>query len=165
MSTVPELYRLQCQGVGDTEFRRMCESPKDEREEILGQTYRHLFSTSPSAQPLRADFVDGEGLVVQAGQHRVLEAKRAGVPFLPVHVSAPEVQQLEKLRTAFETEVRGLGAEHALVPDVQRRHEEHQQLDRQLSSDARPGVPDHHPGRERLEPERERDWLRPERER
>ena len=67
MSAVPELYRLQLQGTPESEFRRMCDSPTSSHDEQLGTTYRHLFSPSASAQPLRAEFVTGKGLMVTAG--------------------------------------------------------------------------------------------------
>lgn len=159
MAAVPEIYRMQCRGVTDTDFQRAGQAPPNTPERAIGDTYCHLFSASPSSQPLRADFVDGRGLVVQAGQHRVLAAREEGVPFVPVHVSAPDWEHIEKLRNACESEVRKAGTDFQQVPELHRRHDEHiygQDRERPLEQ---------HRGRERLEPERERDWLHPERER
>jgi hypothetical protein len=159
MGSVPQLYRLQADGLNDADFRRFVDTPRNEQERMLGETYRHLFSTSPSAQPLRADFVEGRGLVVESGQHRVLAAKEAGVPVVPVHVAAPDWPQLEKLRDTLGAEVRTLGSQYQRVPDLHRQHDEHRYRE------AREDQPKLHIGRERTQPEPERNRLRPERER
>jgi hypothetical protein len=162
MRRVPEIYRLRHQGVTDKDFARMATSPSSPQERELGSTYRHLFSTSPSAQPLRASFVEGRGLVVDAGQHRVLAAQMQGVSFLPVHVSAPDETQLNQLQNAFEQDVRLLAPELSNLVDVQRAHDENHYPEHALE---RLRYVERHPGPERLEPERESGWRYPERER
>lgn len=163
MARVPELYRLQLAGTSDAEFKRMCDTPRTEQERLLGDTYRHLFSMSPSAQPLRAEFVEGTGLVVQAGQHRVMAAKQLGVPYVPVHIAAPNQAQLEHLRTAFEHDIRELTPHMQSVPELHRAHNRHMYPGSQTL--ARQPPLERHQGPERLEPERELGWRRPERER
>jgi hypothetical protein len=160
MATVPELYRMQLNETTDADFRRMCENPTSERERLLGTTYRHLFSPSPSAQPLRAEFYDGRGLLVTAGQHRVIEAQRLGVPYLPMHVTVPDRIHLDRIREACDGEVRDLTPDLSDVPKLQRLHDE-----RFYPNRDRHRVLERHPGPERLEPEREIGWRLPERER
>jgi hypothetical protein len=160
MATVPELYRMQVAGTSEGDFVDMHTHPRSEREQILGSTYGHLFSPSPSAQPLRAEFIDGQGLLVTSGQHRVMEAHRLGVPYVPMHVSFPDMEHLERIRAACEDEVRSLTPDMSEVPEIQRTHDARFYPERD-----RHRAMERHQGPERLEPEREIGWLYPERER
>jgi hypothetical protein len=160
VSTIPELYRRIDSGACENDFRRMNGSA-DPKDRLIGETYRHLFSGSASAQPLRAEFLDGRGLLVTAGQHRVLEARKLGVAYLPVHVEVPDREHLDRLRSACEQEVLRRTPELSDVPAAHRRQDQcfYPGRDR----DVRPV--ERHPGPERLEPEREIGWRFPERER
>lgn len=160
MSCVPQIYAMRTAGVSDRQFQRMAQDLSDERNRVLGETYRHLFSTSPSAQPLRASFHEAHGLMIDAGQHRVQAARDAGVTFLPVHVSAATAGQLMRLRDAFERDLRVLAPDLPDLVEVQRAHDAQHYPERsaiRLHGDM-------HQGRERLEPERETGWRFPERE-
>jgi hypothetical protein len=95
----------------------MGETAQTETERLLSDTYRHLFSQSPSAQPLRADYVGGQ-LVVQSGQHRALAAQAAQVPVLPVHVAADDATRLAEIEAACTREVRALGGFYNAVPSL-----------------------------------------------
>jgi FAD/FMN-containing dehydrogenase len=160
MATVPELYRLQLAGVAEQQFRQFAEAPRNTAEQRLGSAYRDLFSSSPSAQPMRAEFIDQRGLVVQAGQHRVEAAKQLGLPYVPVHVAAPTSDDVRKLQDACEQEVARLTPEMAGVVQLHRAQDMRAYPDRE-----RVFQPERHIARERAEPERDRDWRSPERER
>jgi hypothetical protein len=122
MRDVPEIYERLEHGATDADFRRMMDAPADAHERELADTYRHLFSTSPSAQPLRAEVDDGGRLQVVAGQHRVRAAQRDGVPLLPVHVAAPDEPTLDAVRQEVEDRTRSL--DPAAV-ELHRRYDEH----------------------------------------
>lgn len=98
MRRVPEIYLRIQHGETGTNFDRMASAPQSTHERELGETYRHLFSESASAAPIRADLCSDGQLVVQAGQHRVRAAQQAGIPVLPVHVAAPDQVTLGRLR-------------------------------------------------------------------
>ncbi len=158
MATVPDIYSRLAAGTTDAEFHEMYEHPRDQHERIMGETYKNLFTPSQSAQPIKATWVDGRGLVVDAGQHRVLAAREAGVPLMPVHVAAPDDVTFYRIRAACEDETARTGP--ARIIDVQRKYDE------ALYPDRTPlRVPDRHPGIERLEPTREERFRYPERER
>jgi hypothetical protein len=160
MSSVPEIYSRLSSGTTDSEFRQMYEHPQNEHEACLGQTYQRLFRSSDVDQAIQADWVDGKGLEVQAGRHRVAVAQELGVPFLPVHVAAPDPATLYRIRATCEDEVCRLQPDMAHVVEVQRRLDADFYPDRELQR-----TPDRHPGIERLEPTRESRFNYPERER
>ena len=162
MATVPEIYRMQLEGVGEQEFFRMANCPGSDREQIIGSTYRHLFSNSPSAQPLRCEFVDGSGLLVVAGQHRVIEARELGIPYLPMHVSFPNPENRDRIERQCDDEVR------RLTPDLARVPELHLELTPRFypRRDGDGGrYIDGYPRLDKAEPERENNSRVPERER
>ena len=122
MVGVPRIYGLLANGTSDAQFRRMtaADAPAAARE--LAATYRHLFSTSPSAQPLRADLGPDGQLTVVAGQHRVCAARAAGVALLPVHVRAVDDRTLRALRARLEPDARAL---QPAAVEVHRRYDDH----------------------------------------
>ena len=162
MRNVPEIYRLRHEGLTDADFHRLANSPTNDRERNLGETYRNLFSTSPSAAPIRASFHEGSGLVVDAGQHRTAAAARLGLPYVPVHVSAPDEYQLDRLRTAFEGSVRQRTPDLPNVPNIHRdHHQQHypertREVVRMTDPAAGNSEIEREIGRERRAPERER---------
>ena len=108
MGRVPKIYQMLERGTSDAEFRRMATSPASPEERELGETYRNLFSTSPTAQPLRAEVGPDGRLTVVAGQHRARAAREAGVPLLPVHVAAPDAETLRAARADLEAQARAI---------------------------------------------------------
>ena len=155
MACVPELYRLQLDGYGPDDFRRLGNFPGSDVDRLLGTTYEKLFSEV--GQPLRGEFIDGKGLMVTAGQHRALEAMRVGVPFLPIHVTFPDQEHLARIREACNSEVNRLAPEMASIPALDQILDERFYPDRQRST-----FGDRHAGPEALEPVRERGWRNPE---
>jgi hypothetical protein len=127
MRDVPKIYaRLQA-GATDADFHRMSTSPASPEERQLAETYRNLFSTSASAQPLRAE-LDGGQLRVVAGQHRVRAAQETGVPLLPVHVAAPDEAQLAATRARMEEQVARVDPE---VVRIHRAYDDHHRRQRE----------------------------------
>lgn len=122
MQNVPKIYSMLEHGTTDADFHRMVTSPISPEERQVGETYRHLFSTSVSAQPLRAEVYPDGRLTVVAGQHRVLEAQAANVPLIPVHVAAPDETTLTAVRSDLEARAR---AEHPAEVETQRLYDEH----------------------------------------
>jgi hypothetical protein len=127
MGYVPRIYEMLARGISDADFHRMVQAPRNTQERHLGETYRHLFSTSASAQPLRADLTPDGRLTVQAGQHRVRTAQAAGVPVVPVHVSAPDEAALKALRSKVEPEAQALQPSSS---KLHRAYDEHFQAER-----------------------------------
>jgi hypothetical protein len=156
MACVPELYRRQVDGATDVDFRRMSQSPPGTHERQLGDTYRHLFSTSPSARPLTADLLADGRLLAVAGQHRLAIAKDLGLQYVPVHVTARSHEELERVRTACEAEILRLdpSARPTLIQQRQRDSKLHTEAERERTSD---GPSDG------LKYERDIGWQRPER--
>lgn len=158
MAAVPEVYRMLENGYRDVDFYRMSTSPINDHAREVGEAYRHLWSDSPSAQPLRAEFVDGVGLQVVKGQHRALAARAEGVPFVPVHVSAPEQVTLDRISNQMESEVAALDPQAVAI---HRTYDAHQ---RQIREEA-PSLPTVRPLHEHLELELDRAWWTPDRRR
>ena len=102
---VPEIYRRLVAGGSDEDFRGMVTAPLNDYERLLGQTYTHLFTTRPGAERLEAEYVEGRGLVVTRGRHRIAAAQRLGVPVMPVHVRARNEAQLSQVSRLCESQV------------------------------------------------------------
>lgn len=148
MGNVPTIYSMLGRGATDADFRRMAtaDSPAD-RE--LAETYRNLFSTSDSAQPLRAELGPDGALTVVAGQHRTRAAQEAGISLVPVHVAAHDEAALQAVRADLETQARAISP--GLV-DTQRVYDEHQRAVRESQAT---------PVRSPAEPDRARDPTAP----
>ncbi|MGY4856851.1 hypothetical protein [Cryobacterium sp. AP23] len=102
---VADVYARLQQGFTESDFRAMAASPLTPDEKQIAETYRHLFSTSRTAQRIEAEFIDERGLVLTQGRHRALAAQKIGVPFLPVHVRAVDNETLARLSEQLEHEV------------------------------------------------------------
>jgi hypothetical protein len=128
MRDVPRIYARLEGGATDADFHRLSGAPAGSEDRQLAETYRQLFSTSASAQPLRAE-LDGGALRVVAGQHRVRTAQESGVGVLPVHVSAPDEASLAAVRSRLEAQVDPqLAALHRAYDDHHRRQREQEHL-------------------------------------
>lgn len=158
MGNVPEIYSMLEQGYRDEDFHRMGESPLNPHERDLSESYRHLWSTSPSAEPIRAEFVDGAGLQVVKGQHRVRAAQAQNIPYMPVQVAAKDAPTLEAISVQLEHDVSRLDP-HAVA--IHRIYDQHQ---REVSDQVRL-PPTVRPLPEHLELERDRPWSTPDRRR
>jgi hypothetical protein len=97
-ATVPAIYDRIADGwsPGDFAAARWSRDPQDQQ---VGQTYVTLFQTSPAGKSLAAVY-DGMNLVVEKGNHRVRAARSIGVPVLPVWVSAPNTDDLDRVEVA-----------------------------------------------------------------
>ncbi len=122
MQNVPKIYSMLEHGTTDADFHRMATSPTSPEDRELGETYRHLFSTSASAQPLRAEVYPDGRLTVVAGQHRVVEAQAANVPLIPMHVAAPDEATLIAVRSDLEARARAV---HPAEVETHRLYDAH----------------------------------------
>lgn len=104
VASIPEVYRLRAQGTTREEFQRMARSPRSPQERLIGATHERLFD--PSLAPLRADINPAGRLEAVAGQHRLREAQRQDLAYVPVQVSVRSRDELERLRAESEKEVR-----------------------------------------------------------
>jgi hypothetical protein len=127
MGNVPKIYEMLEHGASDSDFHRMATAPASPEERELGETYRHLFSTSPSAQPLRAEVGPDSRLTVVAGQHRARAAQDAGVQLVPVHVAAPNDEVLRLARADLEARARAIRPADV---ETHRIHDEHWRAER-----------------------------------
>lgn len=99
MSQVPALYGALESGKTACQIAGM-ERSHDPAERSLATTARHLFATSPSSRPLRADLDQGQ-LTLVDGNHRVFAAGLEGVPFVPVKVTARSQQELQQVVSTY----------------------------------------------------------------
>lgn len=105
VSAVPEVHRRIAAGFTGADFHQMSVAPLTEDERIVGDAYAHMYAPSGRESRLEAEFQDGVGLVVTRGRHRFAAAEEIGVPFLPVHVRAPDQQALDRISAQLEGEV------------------------------------------------------------
>ena len=122
---VPQIYGLLNSRSGRETLGRL----RVDEDPLLWETYRDLFTDSPSANGLRAEYLPDFGLLVVAGQHRVQAAKRARIPYLPVHVQCSDRKSLAAVRDACESEALRRAPSLGCVPAV------HRELDRAFYPD------------------------------
>lgn len=115
MRRVPSVYAELGAGAQGEDFQRLRTSTDANRREVA-EAFRHLFSQDGYSHRLEAEIVDGTVLVVTRGRHRFEAARELGVPYVPVHVRAPDIRSLDAAARSFENEV-GRSA-----PDVVRAH-------------------------------------------
>jgi hypothetical protein len=94
MSQVPAIYRKLGEGARPDDFRQMRTS-SDTDTRAVGDGYYHLFSPAGTDHRLEAEVVDGKGLVVTRGRHRIEAARELGLPYVPVHVRAVDELTLD----------------------------------------------------------------------
>lgn len=127
MSNVPAVYKCICEGAGPAQFDAMRGS-SDPQLKAVGDAYHHLFSPAGVDHRIEAELVDGKGLVVTRGRHRVEAAKQLVLPYVPVHVRTPDDRTLQAITRTCEVEVeagvptvveaqRRLDAEHRAARD------------------------------------------------
>jgi hypothetical protein len=104
MGSVPAVYDLLRGGATEADFEAMRTSADPQKREI-GDAYHHLFSPSGYSGRIEAEYVDGQGLVVQRGRHRVEAARELGVDYLPVHVRAENQRTLNTVVEGAEKRV------------------------------------------------------------
>lgn len=115
MALVPAVYDALEAGARAKEFQQMRTSP-DARTRAVGDTYHHLFSPAGIDHRIEAEVVDGRGLVVTRGRHRVEAAHELGLPYLPVHVRAADDRTLDASTRSFEGDL------ESTVPSVVSAH-------------------------------------------
>lgn len=131
MTQVLSVYGKLGQGATAEDFLRMHISP-DAQIRAVGDAYYHLFSPAGTDHRLEAEVVDGKGLVVTRGRHRVEAARELGLPYVPVHVRAPDDRTMYVVTNTFEAALsesapsivhaqRSLDAEHQAVRLVPER--------------------------------------------
>jgi len=103
MRNVPEVYQRLNSGYSAADFARMRESPLNERERRIADTYRHLYADTPGSERLEAEFVEGSGLSMTRGRHRLEAAREVGLTHLPVHVRAPDLQTLDRVTAELKS--------------------------------------------------------------
>ena len=133
MGHVPAVYAKLGAGVRTEAFRQMRTSP-DPRTRAVGDAYHHLFSPDGADHRIEAEVVDGKGLVVTRGRHRVEAAREIGLPYVPVHVRAADDRSLDGVTRRLEADVeraapdvvhaqRALDGEHRAARAVRERSE------------------------------------------
>lgn len=100
---VPAVYEHLRRGATEADFAAMRQS-SDPQKRAVGDTYHHLFSPEGYDHRIEADYEHGQ-LVVQRGRHRVEAAREVGVPYLPVHVRAPDERILGAITDHAERQV------------------------------------------------------------
>ncbi|CUR58028.1 hypothetical protein NOCA2480064 [metagenome] len=111
MAQLPVVYDKLGAGAGAEAFRQMRTSA-DPQTRAVGDAYHHLFSPAGVDHRLEAEYVDGKGLVVTRGRHRVEAAREIGLPYVPVHVRAADDRTLDAATRNFE------GQLQPAAPDV-----------------------------------------------
>ena len=117
MAPVPEVYRRLGEGTSREQFQSMRRS-SDPQAKAVGDTYQHLFSPAGLDHRLEAEHVDGKGLVVTRGHHRIEAAQALGIPYVPVHVRAADDRTLDQMVRSFEADLSEMTPQ---VVELQRR--------------------------------------------
>ena len=107
-AAVPTVYDRIAGGSSEQDFLDL-RSSADPQDRRVGDTYSKLFRASPPSAPLAAAF-DGKDLVVEKGNHRIRAARAAGVPVLPVWVSAPTDADLSRFEGACASRIEREGS-------------------------------------------------------
>lgn len=114
MRNVPAVYSRLRSGAAEAGFEAM-RTGADPQELEIGDTYYHLFSSRGYEHRIEADYIDGQGLVVQRGRHRVEAARELGVGYLPVHVRAADQRTLDEVAGRAEERVEAISPGTARV--------------------------------------------------
>ncbi|MGV1004574.1 MAG: hypothetical protein ACOYEV_07365 [Candidatus Nanopelagicales bacterium] len=101
MAQVPAVYEKLQAGTDATGFQQMRAS-RNAQTRAVGEAYHHLFSPAGIDHRIEAEVIEGEGLVVTRGRHRVEAARELGLPYLPVHVRATDDRTLDASTRNFE---------------------------------------------------------------
>lgn len=104
MSQVPAVYNRLSAGASAEDFQRMRASG-DPQTRAVGDVYYHLFSPAGLDHRLEAELVEGKGLVVTRGRHRIEAAREIGLAYVPVHVRAADEQTLNAATRSFEDQL------------------------------------------------------------
>lgn len=116
MRNVPAVYDQLRAGATEADLQAIRASADPQKREI-GDAYYHLFSPSGHDHRIEADYVGGQGFVVQRGRHRVEAARELGIDYLPVHVRAADQRTLNTVAERAEKRVEAISPGTA---DVQR---------------------------------------------
>lgn len=104
MSPVPVVYDRIRAGARTEDFQRMRISDDPSTRDV-GAAYHYLFSPDGRDHRIEAEIVEGKGLVVTRGRHRVEAAREIGLPYIPVHVRAADERTLESATRNFEDQL------------------------------------------------------------
>src|SRR4051812_18094699 len=78
MACLPAVYDRLRNGAGQQDFRMMRTSANPQARAV-GDAYHHLFSPAGVDHRLEAEIMEGKGLVVTRGRHRVEAARQLGL--------------------------------------------------------------------------------------
>jgi hypothetical protein len=98
---VGTIYELIDAGMTRAEFDQMMQAPLNAQEASVAATYRHLFTSAPGAQRFEAEFIEGRGLVITRGAHRIDAARSEGVGYVPVHVKTRTEDQADRITVSL----------------------------------------------------------------
>jgi hypothetical protein len=98
---VGTIYELINAGMTRADFDQMMHAPLNAREASVATTYRHLFTSAPAAQRFEAEFIEGRGLVITRGAHRIEAARSEGVAYVPVHVRTRTEDQADRITVSL----------------------------------------------------------------
>jgi hypothetical protein len=130
-SNVPDVYRKMGEGWQESDFERARQSA-DPQQRQIGETYHTLWQDPSVSQSLHAH-PNGGQLEVDAGNHRIRAAQDAGVPAVPVRVSAPDAQQLDQTEAACEQRLQAEGASQ--YSQIQRQYDASREMSGHLQAD------------------------------
>lgn len=104
VASLPSTYQAIRDGATSAQLAAMRQST-DPKMRAVGDAYYHFFSPEGVDHRLEAEVAEDGGLVVTRGRHRVEAAQELGVPMLPVHVRAPDRDQLDALARTYQSEL------------------------------------------------------------
>jgi hypothetical protein len=106
-ATVPMVYDRMAQGWSDGDFDAARQSA-DPTEQQIGRAYHMLWQNPAPSVSLHAH-LEGNVLEIDSGNHRIQAAQQIGVPVVPVNVSAPTRQELDRIETSCQQQIRREG--------------------------------------------------------
>lgn len=101
---VPGVYARLEQGATPTQMLALRSSPSS-IDRARGESYFHMFSPAGYEHRIEAEYIQGVGVVVTRGRHRVDVAQHEGLTHLPVHLRAPDESILGRLAITYEQQV------------------------------------------------------------
>lgn len=104
-----DINQLVEAGLTREDFESMQRAALNPHEESIAQSYQHFFIQRPTSQHIEADYIEGRGLVVTRGRHRVNAAREMGVAVVPVVVRCEREADAEKIQRVLTED---LGAQH-----------------------------------------------------
>ena len=95
------IYEQIHAGMTRADFDQMMQAPLNAQEASVAGTYRHLFTSAPGAQRFEAELLEGRGLVITRGAHRIEAARSEGVAYVPVHIRTRTEDQADRITASL----------------------------------------------------------------